>query len=166
MMNRFFLFSVALGLALLSACKPTPKEAGRFNDLLMEQQRAVVVSYDRLLETFDTYVPKKMDGAFAALVEQLAASRAVVEGVVPVSGGEALKDEVLRYFAVMEDAADNDIEYLVRVYKLPENEFTAEVRQQWDSKYKDVDRRIKEAAACLRGVQSRFAEDYRLVIGR
>ena len=159
-------FSMALLLAVLmalSACKPTPKEAGDFNNQLMEQQKAVVLKYDELLETFDTYVPAKMDAALIALTEQIAVSRRNVNNIVMIEGGETLHQEVLNYIDVY-DAAGGDFEYLVRLYKVPENEFTPEIRIQWDARYKDVDTRIKEAAKHLKEVQAAFANDFNLVI--
>jgi hypothetical protein len=165
-MKKIQFVIVALLLAVLSSCKPTPKEAGEFNDSLMEQQKAVVIMYDKLLETFDTYVPAKMDEAYIALADQLTKSRANVQDIIPIEGGEPLKQEVLNYLSVIEDATSNDLEYLVRVYKLPEPEFTSEVRLQWDARYKDVDTRIKDAAKQLKAVQAVFAENFNLKIAK
>ncbi len=156
----------ALAVAVLSSCKPTPKEAGYFNDRLMEQQRQVVIKYDELLETFDTYVPSKMDAALIALSDQVAAARQNVIGIEPIAGGEALKLGVLEYLTAIDDATQDDFEYLVRLYKIPENEFTPELRIQWEERYKDVDKRLKDAAEHLKGVQAVFANDFHLNIAK
>ncbi|MCR5454414.1 MAG: hypothetical protein K6F33_05450 [Bacteroidales bacterium] len=163
-MKKILLASVAVLFVVLSACKPTPKEAGNFNDMLMAQQKALVIKYDKLLETFDTYVPAKMDEAYLALMEQVERSKTNVAAIPSIEGGEQLKQEVLNYISVIDDVTINDIEYLVRVYKLPENEFSSEVRLQWDARYKDVDARIKDAATHLKEVQAGFAQDFNLVI--
>jgi len=155
---------MALLLMALASCGPTPKEAGAYNDKLMAQQKAVVLKYDKMLETFDTYVPAKMDAALLSLMEQLDVSKNIVRDIEPVAGGEALKEEVLRYISVFEDAASDDFDYLIRLYKVPENEFTAEVRIQWDSRYKEVDTKLKDAAAHLKAVQQAFAENFNLTI--
>jgi len=148
----------------LTACRPTSKQAGAFNDRLMEQQKAVVLKYDKLLETFDTYVPEKMDAALLALSSQIADSKAEVSSVEMIEGGEALRDEVLSYLSVLDNAVSTDFEHLVRLYKMPENEFTAKIRIEWDSRYKEADSRIKEAAARLKEVQAAYAESYNLKI--
>ncbi|MBO7462980.1 MAG: hypothetical protein J6T96_10340 [Bacteroidales bacterium] len=149
--------------AMLSACGPTSKEAGMYNDMLMEQQKAVVIKYDELLESFDTYVPEKMDAALMALTNQIDDSRTQVNQITAIVGGENLKNEVLEYLTVL-NAATTDFEYLVRLYKKPENEFKPEDRIDWEARYKDVDSRIKEAATKLKDVQHTFAETFNLQI--
>ncbi len=163
-MEKLRIVIVVMLAAALSACKPTPKEAGAFNNDLMAQQKAVVVKYDQLLETFDTYVSEKMDAALVVLMDQVAESQANVQELTPIVGGENLKQEVLNYISVFEDVTNNDLDYLVRLYKLPENEFTAEVRLQWETRYKDVDTRIKEASARLKEAQKEYANYFNLDI--
>ncbi|MBR4324034.1 MAG: hypothetical protein IKP73_00750 [Bacteroidales bacterium] len=163
---QYFL-TVALLLTVFAAimsCKPTPKVAGDFNDQLMREQKAVVLKYDELLETFDTYVAAKMDAALIALSSQIESSKDNVNSIITIDGGDALKDEVLNYLSVFENVTADDLEYLVRLYKVPENEFTPEIRIQWDTRYKDVDTRIKDASARLKEVQAAFAENFNLQI--
>ena len=164
---KFITLALSLMMAtMLFSCKPTSKQAGAFNDRLMEQQKAVVLKYDELLETFDTYVPEKMDAALLALNTQIDISKDEVNKVETLPGGELLKAEVLNYLTVLSDAAATDFEYLVRLYKMPENEFTPEVRISWDTRYKETDTRIKDAASQLKAVQAAFAEDFNLKINK
>ena len=166
-MKNAKIITMALSLIMamtLWSCRPTSKQAGAFNDRLMEQQKAVVLKYDELLETFDTYVPEKMDAALLALTTQIDESKAEVNKIETMPGGELLKAEVLNYLSVLDNAAATDFEYLVRLYKMPENEFTPEVRISWDTRYKDTDTRIKDAANQLKAVQATFAEDFNLKI--
>ena len=155
--------SMIMAMTLIS-CRPTSKQAGEFNDKLMAQQKAVVLKYDALLETFDKYVPEKMDAALLALSSQIADSKDEINRVETIEGGENLKNEVLNYLSVLDNAATSDFEYLVRLYKVPENEFTPEVRIDWEARYKEADTRIKEAAKQLKQVQASFAETFNLVI--
>jgi hypothetical protein len=154
----------ALLLTLLISCKPSPKEAAAFNDRIMSEQKKVVMAYDGLLETYDSYVPRKMDSALIDFENQALESIDNVRAVVPVIEGEALKNAVLEYLEIYKSVAQNEAEELVRLYKVPENEFTPEIRIQWDARYKDVDTRIKEAAKHLKEVQAAFANDFNLVI--
>lgn len=155
--------SLIMAMTIIS-CRPTSKQAGAFNDRLMAQQKAVVLKYDELLETFDTYVPEKMDAALLALSSQIEDSRREVNNVELMEGGENLRNEVLNYLSVLDNAASSDFEYLVRLYKVPENEFTPEIRIDWENRYKEVDTRIKDAAKRLKEVQADFAQDFNLVI--
>lgn len=154
---------VAMG-ALLSSCQPTPKEAANYNDHLMEQQKAVVIKYDELLETYDTYVPQKMDDALFAFQSQVENSVYTVRNSVELSGGSSLKEALLNYLEVYQTIANEDAPELVRLYKIPENEFTPEMKAIWDGKYKAIDQRIKDAALLLKDEQESFAKKFNLKI--
>ena len=155
--------SMIMAMTIIS-CRPTSKQAGDFNDRLMAQQKAVVLKYDALLETFDKYVPEKMDAALLALSSQIADSKDEINRVETIEGGENLKNEVLNYLSVLDNAASTDFEHLVRLYKMPENEFTPKVRIEWENRYKEADTRIKDAATRLKEVQAAYAEAFNLVI--
>jgi len=166
-MKNVKIITMALSLIMamtIISCRPISRQAGTFNDGLMEQQKAVVLKYDELLETFDTYVPEKMDAALLAFTTQIEESRNEINRIEVIEGGENLKNEVLNYLSVLDNAATSDFEYLVRLYKVPENEFTPEIRIDWEARYKEVDSRIKEAAKRLKEVQAAFAQDFNLVI--
>ena len=166
-MKNVKIITMALSLIMamtIISCRPTSRQAGTFNDGLMEQQKAVVLKYDELLETFDTYVPEKMDAALLAFTTQIEESRNEINRIEVIEGCENLKNEVLNYLSVRDNAATSDFEYLVRLYKVPENEFTPEIRIDWEARYKEVDSRIKEAAKRLKEVQAAFAQDFNLVI--
>jgi hypothetical protein len=156
----------ALLLTLLISCKPSPKEAAAFNDRIMSEQKKVVMAYDGLLETYDSYVPRKMDSALIDFENQALESIDNVRAVVPVIEGEALKDAVLEYLEIYKSVAQNEAEELVRLYKVPENEFSAELHVQWENKYKEVDKKLKEADKKLQAVQASFAENYHLHLAK
>ena len=157
---------VAMVIAVLVSCRPTAQEAAVYNDSLMEQQKALIIKYDGLLKTFDTYVPSKMDSALFALKDQIEWSKVEIENIVPISGGEDLKQELLNYVDFFGNIANDDFEFLVRVYKARENELSPEMRIQWEAKYKEIDTKIKEAHKHLKEVQSVFANNYNLNIAK
>lgn len=164
MKKLIYIFVIAL-LALAS-CKPSPKTAADYNDKIMSEQKKVVQKYDELLETYDTYVASKMDNALLEFESQVDESIAKIQEVEPISGGETLKNSVLEYLDVYKNVAKNDAQELVRMYKVPENEFTGEMRVQWDTKYKEVDTRLKAADKKLLAIQSAFAQDFNLKLSK
>lgn len=162
MFKRIMPFAAAA--VLLSSCGTTPKEAASFNDKLMLEQKNVVMKYDALLETYDTYVPAKMDDALLEFQSQVESAIYQVKNIDPVSGGSALHETMLNYLETYHTVAVDDAVELVRLYKVPENEFTSEMRSQWDLKYKDVDSRLKSADAALKARQEEFAKNFGLRI--
>jgi len=164
-MKRFN-FVFILALTLFFSCKPSPKDAAVFNDRLMSEQKKVIIKYDELLETYDTYVAKKMDAALLEFQEQVDNSIATIKTIPAIKEGENLKDAILEYLAVYKGVAEDESQELVRLYKVPENEFSPEMRVTWDSKYKAVDTKLKEADKKLQAVQASFAENYHLHLAK
>ncbi|MBQ3656126.1 MAG: hypothetical protein II956_04660 [Bacteroidales bacterium] len=165
-MKRVVLYISALFLTMLSSCKPSPKEAAAFNDRVMSEQKKVVMAYDGLLETYDTYIARKMDSALLVFTSQTNKAIENVTDITPVKDGEILKVAVLEYLNVYKSVAENEADELVRLYKVPENEFTPELKAKWDLMYKDADTKLKEADKKLQAVQAVFAENFHLKLAK
>ena len=164
MKRQFYL--LALVMTVFSACKPSPQTAADYNDCLMSEQKKVVVKYDELLETYDTYIPKKMDDALLNFEIQVDNSIAAITETEAILEGEKLKAAVLEYLEVYRSIAEEEAQELVRLYKVPENEFSPEMRVAWDSKYKAVDTKLKAADKKLQEVQKEFAENFNLQLSK
>lgn len=151
--------------AIMEACSlTTPKQAASYNDLLMQQQKMIVEKYDLVLESFDTYVGSKMDAALLDLEAQIAESQNSISQIDAPSGCEALRDAVLDYIAEMQGFASDAMPRMISIYKRLENEFTPDAKMEWDSTYKDMDKRLKEAGNRLREAQKEFAKKYELTV--
>ena len=163
---KHLIYIPALLLTLFSSCRPSPKEAAAFNDRIMSEQKKVVMAYDGLLETYDSYVPRKMDSALLDFQTQTTDAIRNVRETVPVQEGEFFKDALLEYLEIYNSVAQNEADELVRLYKVPENEFSPEMHVQWENKYKEVDKKLKEADKKLQAVQASFAENYHLHLAK
>jgi len=163
-MKRLVVIISAIGAIYLSSCKPSPKQAALYNDMIMAEQKKVVIAYDGLLSTFDTYVARKMDSALIEFQSQTLEAIDNIKNITPIPEGETLKMAVLDYLSTYKDVAENQADELVRIYKIPENEFTPEVRVRWDSKYKELDATIKNADKKLKEVQKDFADNFHLTL--
>jgi hypothetical protein len=165
-MKKIKFIVAAMIMAALVSCKPSPQEAANYNDSLMQQQKALIIKYDELLKTFDTCIPSKMDAALFDLKDQIEWSKVEIENIVPINGGEDLRQELLNYVDFFGNIANDEFEFLVRVYKARENELSPEMRIQWAAKYKEIDTKIKDANKHLKEVQSVFANNYNLNIAK
>ena len=107
-----------------------------------------------------------MDAALFDLKDQIEWSKVEIENIVPINGGEDLRQELLNYVDFFGNIANDEFEFLVRVYKARENELSPEMRIQWAAKYKEIDTKIKDANKHLKEVQSVFANNYNLNIAK
>jgi len=168
MTNRIkYTFIVLAAAMMLSACKvTTPKKAAEYNDNVMRHQRELVVKYDKMLESFDTYVGSKMDAAYDELLSEVAYTKYEVGQMETPDGCEGLRDAVLEYAESYDVFIKESLPRLIYIYKLPENQFTPEVRMEWENTYKDMDSKLKEAGKKLAQAQQQYANDFKLKITR
>ncbi len=149
-----------------SCSHTTPKQAAEYSDMLIGHQKAIVIQYDSLLESFDTYVGKKMEHASLALSQEIDNAKFRIGNIDPVPGGEDFQKAMLSYIATYEDISLNSIPDLVTIYSLPQNEFSAELKVKWDDIYKDMDKKLKNADKLLQEAQEQFANDFKLKISK
>ncbi|MCQ2973985.1 MAG: hypothetical protein MJ211_04170 [Bacteroidales bacterium] len=160
------IFGFLMFVCVLTSCGPTRQEAADYNDRVIELQRLVITKYDALLETYDTYVASKMDDALIEFEEQIDLSEKAVKAIPIIESAEYYTAEILNYFEVYKSIAENESRELVRLYKVPENEFSSEMRVQWDALYKQSDDKAKAADKKLQEVQTKFAEQFNLVLNK
>ena len=147
----------AIALCALCACGPTKQDAANFNNALMAEQKAVLEKYDAFKESFDTYLPEKMDNSKAELIAQLKKSQQIVENTDAIAGGENLKQATADYIATCLDVATQEGVELVRIYKVPENEFTEQLRDEFDGIMRNAETKVLEAHKKLNDAQEDFA---------
>ena len=162
---RKLLLILSAALFLVS-CGPSRREAADYNDRVIELQRLVIASYDALLETYDNYVPSQMDKALHAFEDQIDNSQNALNAIPVIAGGEGLKAALSEYFDTYRSLAQNESRDLVRLYKVPENEFTSDIRVQWDAIYKVCDDKAKSADKKLRAAQQDFADSFGLTLNK
>ncbi len=154
-----------LGALMLSACSTTtPKRAAQYNDIVMTQQKELVIKYDKMLESFDTYVGSKMDAAYNDLISQLQYTKHELKAIETPDGCEELRDAVLDYASTYDVFVEESLPMLISIYKRPENEFTPDLRIEWENTYKDMDSKLKEAGKKLNQAQEKFANDFKLKV--
>ncbi len=158
---------LAASALILSACAyTTPKKAAQYNDMVMQHQREIVVKYDKMLESFDSYVGSKMDAAYEELNGQVAYTKYELGNMETPSGCEDLRDAVIRYSETYDEFLSEALPKLIAIYKRPENEFTPEMRLEWESTYKDMDSKLKEAGKVLSNAQANFAKEFNLKVSK
>lgn len=161
-----FLPLMAVLLFSVAACGPSREEAAAFNDSIINEQKAVIETYDALLESYDTYEGEKMDAALENFTAQIKRSLTAVNNISSISGGDKLKQAAGDCFAVYLSVAENEAPEMVRLYKVPEGDFTTDMRVQWDGIYKSVDTKLKDADKKFIEVQTKFADDFKLTLDK
>lgn len=150
---------------LINSCdSTTPKQAADYNDLVMAEQKKVVMKYDLLLKSFDTFVLKNMETAHNDFTNQIDSSIDKIKYYKNPSGTDDLKEAVLAYINTYKKVNDESIWQLINIYKMPQNEFTLDDKMTWDNTYKQIDTELKTADKQLKEAQADYAKAFNLKI--
>lgn len=149
------------------SCSYTSRsDAAEYNDQIVKYQYLVVQSYDKLLVSFENYNPQLMDKALDDLLAQISSSRQAVSNLKDITDGSDLKNAAIEYFDIYEQVINSQAKELIRLYKFPEEEFTPQMRVQWDGIYRSVDQQLKEADKKIMAAQMIFASNYKLTLNK
>ncbi|MCR5454415.1 MAG: hypothetical protein K6F33_05455 [Bacteroidales bacterium] len=101
-------------------------------DSLMAINRGLDSVYTELKKSYDTFIPSEMDNALAGLNKYLATASQTLGSMQVVSDCMPLKDAIVKKVATMSSIATNESKEQVRIYKIPDTDFTDELRAEWD----------------------------------
>jgi len=157
------LLSLSLVL-ILSSCGPTAEEAAEYNDKIIAEQSAIVVKIDKLDESFQYYIPADMDAAYNEAINQISKSVEAVTALDKFDGKTDFKDEALVLFSSYKTILESEYKEMVRIYKIPDEQFTEDNYAQWDKLDEASKRKLDEALTKFSAVQEEFAKKYNLTL--
>lgn len=158
--------ALLLALCLAACVGTTPKQAAEYNDMLIKHQKNIIIKYDSLLESFDTYVARKMERSMISLMQELDNAKYHITNCEPVKGGEDFRLALLNYIDTYMEVSRNEIPVLIEIYSLPQNEFTPENKSKWDNTYMEMDSKLKTAYKALKEAQEKYAGKFNLKISQ
>ncbi len=165
MKHSILAFLALIVSAIIVSCGPSREDAANFNNMLIAQQKQVVNQYDELVKTYDTYNAEKMDNQLVAFLTQLSKAEEEVKAMPNFDGADQLKKAFLDYIEQNRSVAENEVRELIRIYKIPEEEFTTELHNSWNDTYTKGDNKIKTAESKFMAAQKAFAEKFQLILG-
>jgi len=164
-MNKLFLAGTLVFMLILTiSCGPNRDEAAEYNNNLLKHQKQIAEKVEALMIAFENYIPQEMDAAHTNLLKQINESVESVTSATELKGSEEFKKATLDLFNTYLSVAESEYREMIRIYKIPENEFTQDARNQWDELYKVSDDKIEKSLQNLVQVQKEFAEKYNLTI--
>ena len=110
--------------------------------------------FNELKSSYETFEPAKMDFALEGLNSYIDKASAELKDMKIENGCQQIHKAMLEKVETMRGIAAKDAKELVRIYKIPDSDFTPELRQQWDNisasadnKMKDVNAKVNQAFA-------------------
>lgn len=111
---------------------------------LMTINNGVDSVYNLLVKSYETFQPEEMDRALEGFNTFLAnAAKSLGEMDMPEEC-QQLRQSLSEKVEAMRNIASSDAKEQVRIYKIPDADFTDELRQQWDKISSSVEEKVSD----------------------
>lgn len=145
MIKRLAQIALAAVSACAISCSPSAEKVKSTLEVQMAVNKGVDSVYRILNNSYETYHATTMDAALENFSMYLDSSKVILESIKTVGQSDKLTDAIESKIAVMKSIAVNESVEMVRIYKIPENEFNDELRSKWDAIAKGVEQKVKES---------------------
>jgi hypothetical protein len=141
------ILAAAIMAASIQCCTPVEEQIKASSASLMTINRGIDSVYNLLNQSYETFQASEMDNALAGLNKYLDQASQnlrdlnLSDDCKPLCKAISDKVETLRSIAATESKEQ------VRLYKIPDSDFSDELRRQWDNISARVDKKFTEASA-------------------
>lgn len=101
--------------------------------------------YNALKQSYETFQAAEMDRALEGFNKYLAEATKTLGGMNVGPECQPLHQLLNKKVETMRSIASNEAKEQVRIYKIPDSDFTDELRQQWDNISSAVDKKVSVA---------------------
>ena len=112
---------------------------------LMAVNHNVDSVYNQLKQSYETFQAAEMDRALEGFNKYLAEATKTLGGMNVGPECQQLHQLLTKKVGTMLSIASNEAKEQVRIYKIPDSDFTDELRQQWDNISAAADKKVSEA---------------------
>lgn len=154
-----FLLSV-----FLISCGPTKEQAIDYNDKIIAQDDSISAKIEKLVETYDKFVPAEMDKAYSNAMAETQKGIDFANKLKPFDNDSSFKNGALELFNAYKSVLEVQHKRIIELLKLPESEYgdaqVAEFEKLIESANKQMDVEIDKLIA----VQENFANTHQFEI--
>lgn len=168
---RRIIYFLLISIFVLSLHSCKKESAADYNNTIIEQQIAIVLSIDNLKKAIDNYnaIPAKdaiagMNKSFDEAISLLDSGINVVKALKPFKKDETFKNGALTLFEIYKQIVENEYKEIINLYKIPDEMFKPEDQQKLDELLTNSNKKLEEAYNTFTAIQKQFAEKYNLTL--
>lgn len=139
--------SIAMLMASVYGCTSSEVITAADTKTLMTINRGVDSAYNVLKQSYEVFEAAEMDNALAGLNTYLETTAQTIKAMEVSDDCKELQKAISDKVQTLQGIAATDSKEQVRIYKIPDTDFTGELRQQWDEIAARVDKKVAEADA-------------------
>ncbi len=157
MRKYFFLLIVIL---FLGSCSPSPKQASKYNNMLIRQQRKVIEKMDDLIKSFSLYNKKQMNQAYQDLEKTIDQAIDTVSNMKGFDGSTEYRDKTLELLKLYKNVTENEFHTVLNL--LSKKEYTNSDAKIVSETMLQARNRLSKANKAFEEYQKQFAKKYNL----
>jgi len=146
-MHRFVIKSLiaVATIVAIQGCKPSPEQINASVGTLMAVNKGIDSAYTELHNSYQTWNPQVMDKALEGMNAYLVEVSKILKDPNYPDDCQELKNAIVDKVIVLQQITSNESKEQVRIYKIPDSDFTEELRKQWDNIDESVTKKLENA---------------------
>lgn len=114
---------------------------------LMSINKGMDSVFNQLKQSYETFQPIEMDRALEGMIVYIEKAADSLRSMKIEGECKELSDALIEKAGTMRKIASSEAREQVRIYKIPDSDFTDELRTQWDAISTNVDKKMADANA-------------------
>ncbi len=163
-MKNLYLLSVTglIFTLLFSACRPSPEEAKKYNEEIIEIQSELVYKVENLNKAFETFDNQKIATALKITNQEIEKALKSSSKIKDFDKKTLLKDALDKFIVSVKAIADENYKEMARIYALPEEDWDKNLDETFNDYKNDAKISFDTAVENFSSVQEEFALKYNI----
>lgn len=162
-MNKVLTSVFALFIVVaLQSCGPTPEDAIKYNDSIIDQVNLVINS-DKILESMNKEVAD-MTSASESLIKQINSSIDIVKKGGGFDGKTDFMDMAIKYLTAYKGVVEGEYKEMIAINSKPSEQITEEDDTKYQKMQEESDKKMQTASDEFDKFQKDFAVKYKFQI--
>ncbi len=161
-MRKFLNLFVITSFLFLYSCSPSSKQASKYNNALILQQRHVIEKMDDFIGSLSTYNKQEMNKAYQDLQTTIDKAIDTVKQMKGFDGSTEYRDTTLALLQVYKNVTENEFRTVVNLLSKNESEYTNNDAKVVSQTMLQARNKISQANENFKKYQQEFAKKYNL----
>ena len=160
-MKIIFLLTATVLLSL-TAFGQDVEIAIKYNDRIVELNEGVNLSLEKLIDSYETYLPEEMDSSYAMAIGTVNYAIDKIKRLAPLENDSSFKFGAFELFKTYKRVLENEHVRIIKLLKLPQCEYGEKQIKEYNKYIEDANNKCDRALNKLLKVQENFAKKFNI----
>jgi len=163
-MRNFTSTLLFLSTIFLIACGPTKEQAIDYNDKIIAQDDSISAKIEKLVATYDKFVPAEMDKAYSDAMSEAQKGIDFANKLKPFDNDSSFKNGALELFNAYKSVLEVQHKKIITLLKLPESQYGDAQVAEFEKLIEEANSKMDVEIDKLIAIQDKFAETHQFEI--